>query len=94
MNHLYLFDNNVYSKLSLAVSNLSNPVKLDRVSRVNNEIVIAPFFGSKSQQEKYSMNYSLNKKFNAKNNLNSGIITTFIPSLIKIASTKVLVLKL
>ena len=74
-SHLFLFKNNTYSKASIALSGFSTPNKVENVNRINNQIIITPFYRQEFVQKKCSFNYLINKKFNSKNNLSTGIIS-------------------
>jgi len=70
LSHLYFFNDNTFSKLSLAVSGTET---LGDVESVNVDGSTSPFYNENNNQLKYTANWKFNKKFNAKNRLTFGL---------------------
>jgi len=70
LSHLYFFNDNTFSKLSLAVSGTET---LGDVESVNADGSTVPLFGQDYNQSKYIANWKFNRKFNAKNRLTFGL---------------------
>jgi len=72
IQHLYFYNSNTYSKLSLSISTTGEKYKVDSISSVDESPF--PVYRNNSNQQKYSFNYSLNKKFSSKDYLKIGVI--------------------
>ncbi|HAS47213.1 MAG TPA: TonB-dependent receptor [Microscillaceae bacterium] len=77
LNHLYFFNKNTFSQLSLAVSRASENVTLDSVIRnlTTKAVEQLIFSGARDfTQVKYTVREQINHKFNARNTINLGVI--------------------
>lgn len=70
VSHLHFFDNNTYSKFSIAASTGGQNYKIDSIVVADNSPY--PWYRNNSNQQKYTMSYIFNKKFSAKNYLKIG----------------------
>ncbi|MEZ4827219.1 MAG: TonB-dependent receptor [Bacteroidia bacterium] len=76
LSHTWLFSQNAYGKLVIAVSGTGDGVDIDRFQ--DTSTVPYRFYARAFNQLKYGANYQFNKKFNARNHLRAGIIFDLI----------------
>jgi len=72
-SHLYFFDENTSSKLSLSYSSVGAFNTADEIKEGEDQ-VFTRFFSSKNTQNKFGINWTLNKKLDSQNRLKAGII--------------------
>lgn len=70
LSHLYFFNNNTYSKLSIAMSGTES---IGDIEKINEDKSITPFNAQDNSQVKYNVSWKFNRKFNAKNRLTFGL---------------------
>jgi len=71
--HLYFFDENTSSKLSLSYSSVNVLNTADEIRDLN-EQTFTRFFSSNNRQNKFGINWTLNKKIDSQNRLKAGIV--------------------
>lgn len=72
-SHLYFFNSNTFSKLSLSFA-ASNSLNTASSVKDTIDLILEDDFISDYRQNKYGINWTINKKINAKNRLKAGLI--------------------